>query len=144
MPLHPKYISRSVQLYAYYKIATVSVTPQNSRPGIFDFQGRAKWDVWKRLGDSLKSNNAQTLAETRYVQLCEEKLGFNSEAGAPLSSPRNQRNDNHKEKSADELLDEDDDLENVRNDRQGASTTGMAAVSTMQLDEGHGAQETRR
>ncbi|GAA5893292.1 hypothetical protein JCM6882_007996 [Rhodosporidiobolus microsporus] len=39
-----------LRLYALYKIATASHTPSTSRPGIFDFTGRAKWDAWAAAG----------------------------------------------------------------------------------------------
>lgn len=42
--------------YARYKQATVG--PCNSkRPGMFDFQGKQKWDAWKKLG-SMESEQA--------------------------------------------------------------------------------------
>ncbi|CEQ41272.1 SPOSA6832_02981 [Sporobolomyces salmonicolor] len=43
-------LTRSRQLYALFKIASTSPRPETSRPGIFDFSGRAKWDAWDELG----------------------------------------------------------------------------------------------
>jgi diazepam-binding inhibitor (GABA receptor modulator, acyl-CoA-binding protein) len=37
-----------LQLYALYKQATVG-NVNTSRPGQFDFVGRAKWDTWEKL-----------------------------------------------------------------------------------------------
>ncbi len=43
-----------LQLYALYKQATVG-NANTSRPGQFDFVGRAKWDTWEKLkGTSTK------------------------------------------------------------------------------------------
>ncbi len=43
-----------LQLYALYKQATVG-NVNTSRPGQFDFVGRAKWDTWEKLkGTSTK------------------------------------------------------------------------------------------
>ncbi|GAA5934168.1 hypothetical protein JCM1841_004656 [Sporobolomyces salmonicolor] len=39
-----------LRLYALFKIAYTSPRPETSRPGIFDFSGRAKWDAWDELG----------------------------------------------------------------------------------------------
>ncbi|GAA5917788.1 hypothetical protein JCM5296_001695 [Sporobolomyces johnsonii] len=41
-----------LRLYALFKIASTSPRPQTSRPGIFDFSGRAKWDAWHALGQT--------------------------------------------------------------------------------------------
>ena len=37
-----------LQLYALYKQATIG-NVNTSRPGTFDFVGRAKWDAWEKL-----------------------------------------------------------------------------------------------
>lgn len=43
-----------LQLYALYKQATIG-NVNTSRPGQFDFVGRAKWDTWEKLkGTSTK------------------------------------------------------------------------------------------
>ncbi|GAA6008817.1 hypothetical protein JCM10207_001734 [Rhodosporidiobolus poonsookiae] len=39
-----------LRLYALFKVASSSPLPPTSRPGIFDFTGRAKWDAWSALG----------------------------------------------------------------------------------------------
>jgi diazepam-binding inhibitor (GABA receptor modulating acyl-CoA-binding protein) len=44
-----------LQLYALYKQATIGDV-NTSRPGTFDFVGRAKWDAWDKLkGTSTKA-----------------------------------------------------------------------------------------
>ena len=52
-----------LQLYALYKQATIG-NVNTSRPGQFDFVGRAKWDAWEKLkGTSTKE------AMQQYVDL---------------------------------------------------------------------------
>ncbi len=52
-----------LQLYALYKQATIGDV-NTSRPGQFDFVGRAKWDAWQKLkGTSTKD------AMQQYVDL---------------------------------------------------------------------------
>ena len=55
-----------LQLYALYKQATVG-NVNTSRPGQFDFVGRAKWDAW----DKLKGTSTQE-AMQMYIDLVEE------------------------------------------------------------------------
>jgi acyl-CoA-binding protein len=62
------------QLYALYKIATVGLSPSTSRPGVFDFTGRAKWDSWKRKGESVEDSSE---ARRAYVELV-KRLGWSS------------------------------------------------------------------
>jgi diazepam-binding inhibitor (GABA receptor modulator, acyl-CoA-binding protein) len=54
-----------LQLYALYKQATIGDV-NTSRPGQFDFVGRAKWDTWEKLkGTSTKD------AMQQYIDLVE-------------------------------------------------------------------------
>lgn len=55
-----------LQLYALYKQATVG-NVNTSRPGQFDFVGRAKWDAW----DKLKGTSTQE-AMQMYIDLVEQ------------------------------------------------------------------------
>lgn len=55
-----------LQLYALYKQATIG-NINTSRPGAFDFVGRAKWDAW----DKLKGTSTQE-AMQQYIALVEE------------------------------------------------------------------------
>jgi acyl-CoA-binding protein len=55
-----------LQLYGLYKQATVG-NVNASRPGQFDFVGRAKWDAW----DKLKGTSQQE-AMQMYIDLVEE------------------------------------------------------------------------
>ena len=52
-----------LQLYALYKQATIG-NVNTSRPGQFDFVGRAKWDAW----DNLKGTSTKD-AMQQYVDL---------------------------------------------------------------------------
>jgi acyl-CoA-binding protein len=52
-----------LQLYALYKQATIGDV-NVSRPGQFDFVGRAKWDAWEKL----KGTSAQQAMQD-YVNL---------------------------------------------------------------------------
>ena len=58
---------------------TVSAVPTSSRPSIFDFSGRAKWDAWKANGERYGD---RTQAEARYLALATE-LGWELRAAAP-------------------------------------------------------------
>lgn len=55
-----------LQLYALYKQATVGDV-NASRPGQFDFVGRAKWDAWERLKGTPRSE-----AMRAYIDLVDE------------------------------------------------------------------------
>jgi acyl-CoA-binding protein len=99
-----------LRLYALYKIATSAPRPSTSRPGIFDFQGRAKWDSWTALGSSPlyeeRREQGRLRAKEDYVEEA-VKMGWNgrtAEAGGeegaglggdgtedlPLKAPRKQ------------------------------------------------------
>lgn len=49
--------------------------PTTSRPGLWDFTGRAKWDAWKKKGEQLQSENSLEDADTLYVDLV-KSLGW--------------------------------------------------------------------
>jgi acyl-CoA-binding protein len=55
-----------LQLYALYKQATVG-NVNTSRPGQFDFVGRAKWDAW----DKLKGTSTDEAMQS-YVNLVDQ------------------------------------------------------------------------
>ncbi|KAJ7364328.1 acyl CoA binding protein-domain-containing protein [Mycena albidolilacea] len=50
--------STDVKLYFYarFKQATIGDI-STSRPGMFDFEGKAKWDAWKQVTDENKSKD---------------------------------------------------------------------------------------
>lgn len=70
---------RPGQLYALYKIATVSARPSSSRPGVFDFQARAKYDAWLALGETDEydgeGEEGKARARTAYGEVARE-LGW--------------------------------------------------------------------
>ena len=57
---------------------TVSHTPNTSRPGIFDFTGRAKWDSWQEVGTKYSTqSDPDGAAEARYLEIA-KSLGWKS------------------------------------------------------------------
>ncbi|KAK4054655.1 hypothetical protein OIO90_003467 [Microbotryomycetes sp. JL221] len=74
---------QKLRLYALYKVATVSTLPQTKRPGLFDIQGRAKWDAWNKVGGEsvfsetcqVPQSTAQLRAKHMYVDLAKQ-LGW--------------------------------------------------------------------
>ncbi|CAI5670767.1 unnamed protein product [Oreochromis niloticus] len=55
-----------LQIYSLFKQATVGDV-NTSRPGMFDFTGKAKWDAWEKQKGKSKEN-----AMNEYVSLVEE------------------------------------------------------------------------
>lgn len=99
---------------------------------MFDFQGRAKYDAWTKYGNEMEKAHPDTskdelaqLAKARYISIAKEKFGFNEDHQPVLASKAS--NEPQREKTADELLDEDEDESPPR---ASASTGGMS-VSTM-------------
>ena len=130
-------LAASSQLYAFYKIASVSLLPSDagiSRPGLFDFAGRAKYDAWVRNGTALQAaaiDDTRAHARARYVEIARERLAYEpgaaGESGTMQAGPRPTKRD--EDKTADELLDEDSGSE------EGTNGAGMVSVSTMRLGE---------
>lgn len=124
-----------MQLYANYKIATTATTPQNaniSRPGVFDFAGRAKYDAWTKCGGDLEKAHPgkskaelATLAKARYIDVAKQYFAFN-EAEDPLKAEHAVE---AREKTADELLDEDEEDP----PQHPSGSTGGKSVSKMSL-----------
>ncbi|KAJ3061912.1 hypothetical protein HDU99_005400, partial [Rhizoclosmatium hyalinum] len=50
-------------LYGLYKQATVGDNT-TERPGLFDLQGKAKWDAWEK-----NKGTSQADAEAKYIEL---------------------------------------------------------------------------
>uniref|UniRef100_A0AAZ1X6G3 Acyl-CoA-binding protein n=1 Tax=Oreochromis aureus TaxID=47969 RepID=A0AAZ1X6G3_OREAU len=55
-----------LQIYSLFKQATVGDV-NTSRPGMFDFTGKAKWDAWEKQKGKSKEN-----AMNEYISLVEE------------------------------------------------------------------------
>ena len=67
-------------MYGLFKFVTVSHTPNASRPGIFDFTGRAKWDSWQEVGTRYSTqSDPDGVAQTRYLEIA-KSLGWKPEA----------------------------------------------------------------
>lgn len=62
-----------LELYGLYKYLTVSSSPNVSRPSLFDFAGRAKWDAWDKVGKTYGNSSAQV--ESRYLEIA-RSLGW--------------------------------------------------------------------
>lgn len=126
-----------LDLYAFYKIASVSLLPSDSgisRPGLFDFAGRAKYDAWVRHGMGLQGEglgNLRAHARAAYIEIACEKLAYDpgaaEEPETMQAGSRPAKRD--EDKTADELLDEDSGSD------EGTGGVGMVSVSTMRLGE---------
>ncbi|XP_077350122.1 acyl-CoA-binding protein-like [Lithobates pipiens] len=55
-----------LKVYALYKQATVGDV-NTTRPGMLDFKGKAKWDIWET-----KKGMSQEDARSEYIKLVEE------------------------------------------------------------------------
>ncbi|KIY50563.1 ankyrin [Fistulina hepatica ATCC 64428] len=64
--------SVKLELYGLYKAVTVSLVPNTPRPSIFDLTGRAKWDGWKAVSQTISSAKQ---AEDKYLDLA-KNLGW--------------------------------------------------------------------
>ena len=70
-----------LKFYAYYKAATKG-KDIGAEPGMFSFEGRAKWGAWKKFLDehgSLDEDELKGLGEKMYVELFKDLF---QEAGA--------------------------------------------------------------
>lgn len=99
---------------------TVSADPTTSRPSIFDFSGRAKWDAWSLAGRTYATSEE---AEIKYLELAKD-LGWTEGAQPETTEGRDD--------------DEEDDGDIWDDDRpSGSRTSGGGegfgtSVSTMQ------------
>lgn len=56
------------ELYGTYKFISTGAGPTGARPGMFSFEGRAKYDAWLRAAQTYASKEA---ARSRYVEIAE-------------------------------------------------------------------------
>ena len=63
-------LSSNRQLYGLYKRATVESDQRAARPGMFNVDGRMKWDAWKSEDGKSKEEARQA-----YVDLAKELIG---------------------------------------------------------------------
>ncbi|KAJ7071122.1 ankyrin repeat-containing domain protein [Mycena amicta] len=68
-----------LELYGLFKYITVSPLPSTSRPSVFDWAGRAKFDAWTAAGNTIGS---RTEAETKYIAIA-QSLGW-KEGASPV------------------------------------------------------------
>ncbi|KAL7004514.1 hypothetical protein EMMF5_005925 [Cystobasidiomycetes sp. EMM_F5] len=139
-----------LELYAYFKIVTVAVTPAIaglSRPSLFEFEGRAKFDAWSRIGTALQSagsgERAVQEARKQYLKIARKQLNFvdtPKDNGLAANKGVEPSTAPSRERTADEML---DDVDNV-DDETGYSASGqgsnMVVVSRMRAaddDEQH-------
>ncbi|KAG8832144.1 hypothetical protein FRC17_001934 [Serendipita sp. 399] len=71
-----------MQLYALYKMVTVSKRPNVSKPSIFDMTGRAKWDAWDKASKDYSQMDMEAL-QNKYLDRCKE-LGWVLSASTTL------------------------------------------------------------
>ncbi|PRP88563.1 acyl-CoA-binding domain-containing protein 6-like [Planoprotostelium fungivorum] len=88
-----------LSFYAFFKLATVG--PCNtSRPGFFDFVGRAKWDAWKNADNNLTTEQA----EKEYIRLLDRlnpnwrSVTLTEGTGPVFSMPQIEEDDTPEEK----------------------------------------------
>ncbi|KAI0687774.1 ankyrin repeat-containing domain protein [Cytidiella melzeri] len=117
-----------LELYGLYKYLTVSPTPATSRPGIFDFAGRAKWDAWSSAGKSYADNRTGE-AERRYLDIAKE-LGWKEGAGEAAVAAAETSQASQSGDADEEGVWDDDDSPSTK--KSGGGGGGMGnAVSTM-------------
>ncbi|KAL1406077.1 hypothetical protein Q8F55_007760 [Vanrija albida] len=58
---------KRLELYGLFKFANSSSGPTGSRPGIFSFEGRAKYDAWARV--AAEYDGRLDAARARYVEI---------------------------------------------------------------------------
>ncbi|KAK4054224.1 hypothetical protein OIV83_001250 [Microbotryomycetes sp. JL201] len=143
----------SSTLYAWYKIATVSTVPTSKRPGLFDFQGRAKWDAWHRAGTSNDvtdvdgQQDAKETAQRLYID-CAKQLGWSTSEQVPeqaalarnADEPRQARGMKGVSKMATEEIDDTVPMSRlhelaVQGDAEAISIYIKQAGSSINLDE---------
>ena len=108
---------------------------------MFDFQGRAKWDTWKRLGGLAPQEDTQVYAKGKYVELARQKMNFSDDnAVQALSTSEEGRSRGQEEKSADELLNQEDADETMYSGMQSGGEPGMVSVSKLRSEEDEGAK----
>lgn len=66
----PSTRAEKLQLYGLYKRATVESDARPARPGMFNIDGRMKWDAW--AAEDVKSKEEAMQA---YVDLAKELVG---------------------------------------------------------------------
>ncbi|KAI0348378.1 ankyrin [Trametopsis cervina] len=122
-----------LELYGLFKYLTVSPIPTTSRPGIFDFAGRAKWDAWNAAGKAYKDSGSE--AEQRYTTIARE-LGWTEGAGETATTEAAQTSQSTSEsKPSDDIWDDDN------TPRKSGGNSGMGVIVSTITKEGETGRE---
>jgi len=117
-----------LELYGLYKFLTVSPEPQTTRPSIFSFEGRAKWDAWKAVGSTWR--NRCEAAEGRYMDIA-KGLGWRHGASNHSAEPS-------RELTVEELLEQESDPEGSDVAHGAAMGIGVSTMSALPITENNG------
>ncbi|KAI0094940.1 ankyrin repeat-containing domain protein [Irpex rosettiformis] len=120
-----------LELYGLFKFLTVSPTPTSSRPSIFDFAGRAKWDAWSAVGKSYANQPAE--AERRYLDIAQ---GLRWEEGAGEIAKVEKAQKSQSEGGDDEdIWDKDDASSSTRSNGAGVMGNAMSTMAVVEQTE---------
>lgn len=117
-----------LELYGLFKYLTASPAPTTSRPSIFDYTGRAKWDAWSTTAQKYGDRAAE--AESRYIAIARE-LGWHEE----MASQENIWDSDSERDSGEEGIWKSD-AEMAQSSRGGGGEGMGNIVSTMVTHEG--------
>lgn len=115
---------------------TVGSEPQTSRPSVFSYRERAKYDAWSSAGEEYKQKGKEA-AERRYVAIAIE-LGWHPGEASQGNESGAEGTKASEEPSAEELL-ERDSADEERKDEAGGLGN---AVSTMGTELGVGDEDS--
>lgn len=128
----PALAFRPEQLYGLFKYLTASPAPTTSRPSIFDYTGRAKWDAWSTTAQTYGDRAAD--AESRYIAIARD-LGWNEDVA---SQEHIWDSDSEKDLGEDGIWQSDSE---AAQSSRGGGDEGMGnIVSTMVTHEGEEGQ----
>ncbi|KAG9296817.1 hypothetical protein G9A89_002214 [Geosiphon pyriformis] len=106
-----------LKLYAYYKSSTIG--PCNtSKPSLFEFTARAKWEAWKETGEM-----SQEEAMTRYIDIVEQ---------ANIGWKKNRETSDDSEESE---TDEEQEKEEAKNATSNRNNFHGVSVSKLSYEE---------
>lgn len=123
-------------LYAYFKQATCGPA-RGSRPGMFDFRGRAKWDHWAALG-AMDTESAKR----EYLNLADT----HAPGWRPLQDDERESPNRAAHGDCQKSADEDQDIgagtssASTEDIEQAASSQGIQSSSVSDVDEEHAFQ----
>ncbi|KAI0331990.1 ankyrin [Cubamyces sp. BRFM 1775] len=121
-----------LELYGIFKFLTVSPTPNTSKPSIFNFTGRAKWDAWHSAGETYKDRPAD--AENRYLEIA-RGLGWSE--GQKVDVQRQSTDSEESAESEEGIWATEEELAQRRSEK-----SAMGRVMSTMTSEPEGADET--